>query len=174
MPASDQGVNQGRRRYQVIPRTLTFVTCGQQVLLMQGAPTKRLWANLYNGLGGHVEQGEDFLSSARRELAEEAGLQDVDLHLVGIVHVEASAETGIAIFVFRGSVAQAESLPPSDEGTLAWVNIADLDSLPLVEDLWVLLPKVLSASDEGAIFFGHSRYVTDAAGAEKLVMTFSP
>ena len=59
MPKSDQGVRNDR--YKIIPRTLIFVTRGEQVLLLKGAVHKRLWANQYNGIGGHVEQGEDAL-----------------------------------------------------------------------------------------------------------------
>ncbi|NLX42660.1 MAG: NUDIX domain-containing protein, partial [Chloroflexi bacterium] len=61
-------------RYLVVPRTLCFISTESQLLLLRGAPDKRLWANLLNGLGGHLEPGEDPLSGARRELCEEAGL----------------------------------------------------------------------------------------------------
>ncbi|MDP3183744.1 MAG: NUDIX domain-containing protein, partial [Anaerolineales bacterium] len=66
MPASEQGVS--RDRYMLIPRTLIFLRRGDSVLLIKGAPHKRLWANKYNGVGGHLERGEDVLSAARREL----------------------------------------------------------------------------------------------------------
>lgn len=75
MPASDQGVH--LPRYKVIPRTLIFLVHGEEILLIRGAPTKRLWANRYNGLGGHVEHGEDPLSAAKRELREEADRKSV-------------------------------------------------------------------------------------------------
>jgi len=56
MPKSEQGVTFDR--YAIIPRTLIFITregpSGLEVLLIKGAPTKRLWANRYNGVGGHV------------------------------------------------------------------------------------------------------------------------
>ena len=46
MPQSDQGIT--KDRYTVIPRTAIFLWRGDFVLLLKGAPTKRLWANKYN------------------------------------------------------------------------------------------------------------------------------
>jgi 8-oxo-dGTP diphosphatase len=43
MPKSDQGVQ--TKRYQIIPRVLIFIFDGDRVLLIKGAPNKRLWAN---------------------------------------------------------------------------------------------------------------------------------
>ena len=68
MPIADQGVSSDR--YQLIPRTLIFLTRGESVLLLKGAPNKRIWANRYNGVGGHIERGEDAHTAARRELLE--------------------------------------------------------------------------------------------------------
>ena len=63
MKVTEQGARDGRRqRYQTVPRVLIFLTSAnpqtgaQEVLLLKGAPTKRLWAGRYNGLGGHVEE----------------------------------------------------------------------------------------------------------------------
>jgi 8-oxo-dGTP diphosphatase len=149
MPKSEQGVTSDR--YAIIPRTLIFLTRGEEILLLRGAPHKRLWANKYNGIGGHIERGEDALSSARRELAEEAGLAGMGLRLVGTVLIDAGAGRGIGLFVFRGEYAGGD-LRASEEGSLEWVPARRLGELALVEDLRVLLPRILAMSEADAPF----------------------
>ena len=135
MPRSDQGIDQ--RRYMFIPRVLIFVHRGERVLLLKGAAGKRSWAKRYNGVGGHVERGEDVLSAARRELREETGL-DADLHLCGTVTVDAGREAGVVLFVFTGDCPRGEP-KPSAEGSLEWISFSEAASLPTVEDLPALL-----------------------------------
>src|SRR5262245_25900618 len=92
----------GPARYTLIPRVLCFITHGVDVLLIKGAPTKRLWAGKYNGLGGHVERGESVHAAARREILEEAGLEPAGLRLRGVVSIDTGQAPGIGIFVFTG------------------------------------------------------------------------
>ena len=97
-------------RYQLVPRVLIFITRGEEVLLLKGAPTKRLWANLYNGIGGHVERGEHFLAAAHRELLEETGLPadrlaPPGLWLCGLLSVDTGGPTGVGVAIFRGVLA---------------------------------------------------------------------
>lgn len=155
MPLSDQGLDQPR--YRVVPRTLIFVTRGEELLLLKGAPDKRLWANRYNGIGGHIERGEDALGAARRELAEETGLHVPDLWLCGVVLVDGDQRTGIGMFVFKGEALEGD-LRPSAEGSLEWVRRERLGELPLVEDLPVLLERVLAIRRGDPPFAAHSSY----------------
>jgi len=143
MPLSDQGIS--LKRYMLIPRILIFVTHGDQLLLMKGAPNKRLWAGRFNGIGGHIEQGEDTLSAAKRELKEETGLEKIDLWLCGTVTIDTGNNPGIALYVFRGESAEKTPLTPSEEGIPTWISQSQILELPLVEDLFILLPKVLAA-----------------------------
>jgi 8-oxo-dGTP diphosphatase len=155
MPVPDQGISLDR--YMLIPRVLIFVTCGRSVLLLKGALTKRLWAEKYNGVGGHIEPGEDVLSAARRELLEETGLR-TDLWLCGTVMVETGTNPGIGIYVFTGECPKGP-LRSSDEGTLEWVPIEGVSKLPAVEDLPVLLDRIQKMKRGDAPFNAHSFFL---------------
>jgi NADH pyrophosphatase NudC (nudix superfamily) len=64
-----RGNGQMEGRYTAYPRTLTFLLQGgDDVLLIQRSPNARLFPGLFNGVGGHVERGENVLSAARREV----------------------------------------------------------------------------------------------------------
>jgi len=164
MPASDQGVSPDR--YHLIPRVLIFITRRREALLLKGAPTKRIWAGKYNGVGGHVERGEDFLSAARREIAEETGLTVAEVRLRGLVNINTGQPTGIGILIFTALAPEGEAVSGA-EGALEWIPFERILELDLVEDLPTLLPKVLAMGDDDPPFFGHYSY--DAGGRLRIV-----
>ncbi len=146
---SDQGVA-GENRYKLVPRTLSFVYFGNAVLLLKGAPSKRLWANQYNGIGGHVEQGEDIVAAARREILEETGLTVVDLALRGLVTIDVEPTTGVCLFLFSARATDPH-YRQSAEGELAWFPLDDLPMRQMIEDLPALLDRVHRAVPLGTV-----------------------
>jgi 8-oxo-dGTP diphosphatase len=157
MGKQDQDIVGARTRYHLVPRVLCFLLCGDQVLLLRGSPHKRLWPNLLNGIGGHVERGEDIAAAAAREIREETGLAVDDLRLRGLVSVDLQDDLGIGIYVYS---AQVDWHPAghSPEGSLEWHSVRQLPTDNLVEDVPVLLDRILTDPPSAPPFSAHYSY----------------
>lgn len=160
----------------VIPRTLCFIVNGGDVLLMKRAPHKRAFPGRYNGIGGHIERGENPLASARREIQEETGLtpdQLLDLRLRGVSNIDAGQEAGIMLFIFSARSTVRTVPAQSDEGSLHWIALNTLldpaNGLPLVEDLPILLPRLFGAAASDSPFFAHVGYDLD----DRMIVAFA-
>jgi len=161
-----QGISQDR--YMVIPRVLIFPFASDgKVLLLKGAAHKRIWAGLWNGIGGHVEAGESILHAAQRELQEETGLLAERLLFCGAVIVETQTRPGIAFFVFKAEGLNGNQ-HDSPEGTLRWFALDEIHQVPLVEDVPTLVGKVSRFQAGSQPFWGLYRYDAD----NQLVMSF--
>lgn len=139
------------QRYTLVPRTLSFLIRGDEVLLLRLSEGRGAWSDHFNGVGGHIEQGEDPLSAARREIREETGLTPECLILSGVVIVDTGERPGIGLYVFVGET-KREELQSSPEGSPTWISLNDMNEVLLVEDLPILLPKAISSYRGSAPF----------------------
>ncbi len=155
MGKADQGVKSGRR-YQAIIRVLVFLRNDSDVLLLKGAPIKRIWANLFNGVCGHVEVNEDVLSAAKREVREETGLPVSSLDLRAVVNIDAGdRDLGIVMFAFIGWTNSRQTVA-SHEGALHWIPIDMIEDYPLVEDLYWLIPRIIGRNSGPPLYLNYS------------------
>ena len=155
MHAENQNFKSGR--YQFIPRVLVFAIREDKILLMKGAPDKKIWANLYNGIGGHIEQGESVIAAAKREFLEETGIELIDPILRLIISIDTNQDPGICLFVFRGSVGNG-NFTRSKEGDIEWIDPKMIEQLPAVDDLMTIVPKILENKKSKSILYAHYKY----------------
>lgn len=98
----------------------------------------------YVGLGGKVERDEDVVSGAIREVAEESGLSVTRISLRGTVSWPGFGRDGQDWFgfVFLADAFSGVAHEGNDEGTLEWVPLAALTSLPMWDSDHEWLPMV--------------------------------
>ena len=135
--------------YTPILATLGYVLSpdGKRVLLVHRiARPDDAHFGKYNGLGGKLERDEDVVAGMKRELREEAGIEVVSLRLCGTVSWPGFGKQGedwfgflFVIDRFRGEVRTS-----NEEGTLEWVEIERVESLPLWEGDRYFLPLVFA------------------------------
>ena len=150
-----------KERYMLSPRTLIFLLNGEDVLLIQRAPGAHLFPGMLNGVGGHVERGENVMSAAQRELREETGLDIPDLSLCCVLHADEGPDRpGVLVFIFVGHTEQRDVVE-SGEGTLHWVPVTQINELNLIPDLPEILGRVLALPGDGQPLFARSAISLD-------------
>jgi 8-oxo-dGTP diphosphatase len=168
MGANEQGASATEGRWLATARTLCFIINGDDVLLMKRGAHKRIFPNRYNGVGGFIERNEDSLTSARREILEETGLEVRHLHLRAVYNIDAGEATGIILFLFTAT-SDSRDVMGNSEGTLHWISRDQLLNLDLIEDLPQILPRVLAMQPGDAPLFVHVSYDDN----DQLMMRFA-
>jgi len=140
-------VSEGRPRHQARLASLVFLVRNGAVLLECRPATSDRFAGLWDGVGGHVEAGEDIEAAARRELREETGLEATSLSLRGVIHETGLLGHAYVVFLFVGDSSSQAARPGAGVGELAWQPLDALAELPLVPDIGVLLPRLLEARE---------------------------
>lgn len=136
---SDSTINNTRTRYSLVPRTLVFIRNGDRFLLIHKKKKDSYGFGKLNGVGGHIERGEDPYGSVRREILEETGLKVDRLDMTAILFIDTNESPGIEVFLFGAEYVGGE-LRGSDEGNLIWMSIDEIrSSSQTLEDLPLLI-----------------------------------
>ncbi|WP_249714068.1 NUDIX hydrolase [Rhizomonospora bruguierae] len=116
---------------QAILATLGYVLSpdGRRLLMIRrDARPDDVHYGFYNGLGGKLEPGEDVVTGLRRELREEAAIECDAVELAGTISWPGFGRHGEAWFgfLFRVPSWSGEVPAGNPEGTLVWVELADV------------------------------------------------
>lgn len=109
----------------------------------------------YNGLGGKLEANEDVASGMRREILEESGLFAEKLQLRGTISWTNFGRNGEDWFgfIFRIDSWHGMVNEKNGEGTLEWIPLGSLSTLPLWPSDHLFLPMVFD--DDPRQFHGY-------------------
>jgi 8-oxo-dGTP diphosphatase len=145
--------------YKVIPRVLIllFNEGNTEVLLIKRSLKKKIWPGFFNGLGGHVEKGEDILTAAHRELSEESGLERIKLTMVGTVTMDVEKNVGVLIFLFKGTC-RARKFNKNQEGYLKWIKIKEMKKVHSIPDLPFFIDLCLKWKPGDTVYHLKSSY----------------
>lgn len=135
--------------YTPILATLGYVLSpdGKKVLLIhRNRRSDDAHLGKYNGLGGKIDRGEDVLTSLRREIREEAGIECDDIRFCGTISWPGFGKQGEDWFAFLFRIEKWSGTPLSEnhEGTLEWVDIEQIMNLPLWEGDRYFLPMIFA------------------------------
>lgn len=128
---------------------IVFDGQGRVLLVRRARPPK---AGLWTVPGGRLEPGETLLECCRREVFEETGLAIEPGPIVAVADRAAEGFHYIIVdFAARLlSVDVSEPKPATDASDARWVELAVLDSFPLVEGLAAAVHAAKRSLESGA------------------------
>ena len=81
--------------------------------------------------GGHVEKGESFIDSAKREVFEETGLKVDNLKLCGVIDwCNRKSGERYMVMLYKTDTFSGELIGETEEGKVFWT---DIDEIPKME-----------------------------------------
>lgn len=155
-------------KYQVVPRTLIFIMRDEDVLLIHKNKIDSYGFSKLNGIGGHIEKGEEPNEAAKREVLEESGLFIEKLDLVAIIFIDISTNPGVLLFVYKAEYPGGK-LNESEEGNLVWMKRSSIGNTKnIVKDIHFLLELIDSYKKGSPPTI--AKYLYDECGELRIVI----
>lgn len=143
-----------------------FLSHGDQMLLLHRGLHKKLAPGMWASVGGHMEPSElnAPLETCYREIMEETGfgrdcITGLKLRYMIVRHVD--DELRISLYCF-GALKARYDLPVCDEGTLHWVSLDSLDSLPMTFTVTQLFKHWRAHPDTDTVWLGGTNHENTA------------
>jgi 8-oxo-dGTP diphosphatase len=114
------------------------------LLVLRARPPSR---GYYAFPGGHVEEGETLEAAARRELAEETGLEALALAPLVMLRVDGDA-VDYDLQVFSGLHAGGEAVAADDAETAAFYTLTEMERMPVLESVLAVGRTLLGGSND--------------------------
>lgn len=133
--------------YQPVLATLGYILSPDRSQVLMIHRNKRLddyHLGKYNGLGGRLEADEDIVSGIKREVEEESGLIVEEAILRGTISWPGFGKHGEGYFGFIFRIERWQGTPHegNHEGTLEWISLDALLTLPMWPSDRYFLPLV--------------------------------
>lgn len=104
----------------------TYIIHNGKVLMHKRADNKEKFPGFWIGPGGHVDEGEDVLSTAIREVKEETGVdvseKDIKLKVLAFHQHIDRGEVWME-YLFRAVIPKSQKIKSSKEGKSQWIDI---------------------------------------------------
>jgi 8-oxo-dGTP diphosphatase len=114
---------------KIIPTVECLIVKDGKVLLLKRSETSKNFPGYWIGPGGHVDQGEDVLTAAVREVFEETGIkineEKINLKAIAIGnHIDRSEI--YMVYYFLITLNSKQEIVSSDEGDSSWVSLDEI------------------------------------------------
>jgi 8-oxo-dGTP diphosphatase len=146
----DNPIHNRPNTYTVIPRVLAFIERNDEVLMIERSKESAFAYKKLNGVGGHIEKGEDPLTAVRREVKEETGLEIKEFRLNAVLFIDVETEKGVCVFVFS-AIYEGGALQSSNEGNLLWVKKKNMNKSNIVKDVPLIMDLIEESKQDGKI-----------------------
>ena len=114
---------------QLIVACETYIIHDGKVLMHKRAEDKKKFPGFWIGPGGHVDEGEDVLTTAIREVKEEAGVdiypQDIKLKVLAF-HNHIDRNEVWMEYLFRATIPSRQKVVSNHEGESKWIPLQEL------------------------------------------------
>ena len=147
---SNYDINIIRKKYALVPRTLVFIEKENQILLLKKKVKDSFGYGKINGVGGHIEKGEEPFEAALREVHEETAMTVDNLKMIAMIFIDINDVPGILLYLFKADHVSGNSIK-SSEGELIWMTRSEIRSNNLVIGDIPFLIEICDNHEDGNI-----------------------